>query len=70
MIFQDPRARINPIRRIGDFMTEAAVVRLVLSPGAAEKRAVELLNDVGIGDGARRLRTDTPTSSWADCCNG
>ena len=23
MIFQDPRAHINPVRRIGDFMTEA-----------------------------------------------
>ncbi|HXL17401.1 MAG TPA: ATP-binding cassette domain-containing protein, partial [Streptosporangiaceae bacterium] len=23
MIFQDPRAHVNPVRRIGDFMTEA-----------------------------------------------
>jgi oligopeptide/dipeptide ABC transporter ATP-binding protein len=56
MIFQDPRAHINPIRRIGDFMTEAAITHGVLSPREAEGRAVELLNEVGISDGVRRLR--------------
>lgn len=56
MIFQDPRAHINPVRRIGDFMTEA--LRAVKNvPGAeAERRAVGLLESVGIEDGPRRLR--------------
>jgi peptide/nickel transport system ATP-binding protein len=56
MIFQDPRAHINPVRRIGDFMTEA--LRAVKNvPGAqAERRALGLLESVGIEDGRRRLR--------------
>jgi oligopeptide/dipeptide ABC transporter ATP-binding protein len=53
-IFQDPRAHVNPVRRIGDFMTEG--LRLHDVPRAeAARRAVEALRDVGIEDGARRL---------------
>src|SRR5581483_6549209 len=37
MIFQDPRAHINPVRTIGDFLTEA--MRVNLGTGAAEARA-------------------------------
>src|SRR5215468_5538181 len=33
MIFQDPRAHVNPVRRIGDFMTEALRTNLGV-PGA------------------------------------
>src|SRR4051794_3221431 len=54
MIFQDPRAHVNPVRRIGDFMTEG--LRLHDVPrDAAARRAVEALRYVGIEDGARRL---------------
>jgi oligopeptide/dipeptide ABC transporter ATP-binding protein len=54
MIFQDPRAHVNPVRRIGDFMTEG--LRQHDVPRAeAERRAVAALDDVGIEDGARRL---------------
>jgi len=56
MIFQDPRAHINPVRRIGDFMTEALRTNAGLPNEKAERRAVELLADVGIEDGAHRLR--------------
>jgi oligopeptide/dipeptide ABC transporter ATP-binding protein len=56
MIFQDPRAHINPVRRIGDFMTEALRTNGGISTEEAETRAVELLLAVGIEDGARRLR--------------
>ena len=40
MIFQDPRAAINPVRRIGDFLTEGAARRLRRRPrrGAADAR--------------------------------
>jgi oligopeptide/dipeptide ABC transporter ATP-binding protein len=55
MIFQDPRAHINPVRRIGDFMTEALRAQGV--PAAeALRRAADMLGEVGIADGGRRLR--------------
>jgi oligopeptide/dipeptide ABC transporter ATP-binding protein len=54
MIFQDPRAHVNPVRRIGDFMTEG--LRLHDVPrDEAVRRSVAALRDVGIEDGARRL---------------
>ena len=55
MIFQDPRAHTNPVRRIGDFMTEALRAQGV-SSDEARQRAVDMLTSVGISDGARRLR--------------
>src|SRR6266581_332780 len=56
MIFQDPRAHTNPVRRIGDFMTEALRTNGNVPAARAEARAIELLASVGIDDGARRLR--------------
>jgi oligopeptide/dipeptide ABC transporter ATP-binding protein len=56
MIFQDPRAHINPVRRIGDFMTEALRTNRDVQNAEAEDRAVDLLESVGIEDGGRRLR--------------
>jgi peptide/nickel transport system ATP-binding protein len=56
MIFQDPRAHTNPVRRIGDFMTEALRTNSGVGMGEASERAVALLKSVGIEDGERRLR--------------
>lgn len=56
MIFQDPRAHINPVRRIGDFMTEALRSNLGVRPAEAERRAAATLEQVGIAQAARRLR--------------
>ena len=56
MIFQDPRAHTNPVRRIGDFMTEALRANAGVSMDEAARRAVALLKSVGIEDGERRLR--------------
>ena len=56
MIFQDPRAHTNPVRRIGDFMTEALRTNLGVPTAEANRRAVDMLTQVGIEDGARRLR--------------
>jgi len=56
MVFQDPRAAINPVRRVGDFLTEAARTNLGLRQGAADDRAAELLDAVGIDDARRRMR--------------
>ena len=57
MIFQDPRAHINPVRSIGDFISEALRTNRG-APRAArpEQRAVAALDDVGIDDGERRLQ--------------
>jgi oligopeptide/dipeptide ABC transporter ATP-binding protein len=54
-IFQDPRAHINPVRSIGDFMTEALRTNRGVSRGEARSRSVRALDDVGIEDGERRL---------------
>jgi oligopeptide/dipeptide ABC transporter ATP-binding protein len=56
MIFQDPRAHVNPVRRIGDFMTEALRTNLRVPARYAERRAANMLAQVGIEDGDRRLR--------------
>jgi oligopeptide/dipeptide ABC transporter ATP-binding protein len=55
MIFQDPRAHINPVRRIGDFMTEALRTTGSVPVREARGRAVDMLGQVGIEDGERRL---------------
>jgi oligopeptide/dipeptide ABC transporter ATP-binding protein len=56
VVFQDPRAHINPVRRIDDFMTES--LRLLDDVGKAEavKRSADALEEVGIDDPAKRLR--------------
>ena len=56
IVFQDPRAHVNPVRRIGDFMTEALRTNHGVSNDEAERRSVRLLADVGVPDGERRLR--------------
>jgi oligopeptide/dipeptide ABC transporter ATP-binding protein len=56
MIHQDPRVTINPLRTIGDFLTEAAVRVDGMSRRAAEEAASQLLGEVGIPDAGRRLR--------------
>ncbi|MFH8736084.1 ABC transporter ATP-binding protein [Streptomyces sp. NPDC017964] len=56
MIFQDPRAGINPVRRIGDFLTESLRVSHGWAKDRARARAAELLGAVGLPDPARHLR--------------
>ncbi|MFC1442767.1 ABC transporter ATP-binding protein [Streptacidiphilus sp. N1-10] len=56
MIFQDPRAHINPTRRIGSFLTEALTRNRGVARREAEARAVAVLAEVGIDDPDRRLR--------------
>jgi len=55
MIYQDPRAHINPVRSNGDFLLEAMLAQGI-KPAAARERAIDLLAQVGIADGGRRLR--------------
>jgi oligopeptide/dipeptide ABC transporter ATP-binding protein len=55
MIFQDATTHINPVRTIGDFLTEALVTNDGVKPADARERVVAVLRDVGIGDAERRL---------------
>ncbi|WP_326769747.1 ABC transporter ATP-binding protein [Streptomyces sp. NBC_01591] len=55
MVFQDPRASVNPLRRVGDFLTEG-LRAAGASAGAATARAEELLDAVGIRDPRGALR--------------
>ncbi|MFB7115711.1 ABC transporter ATP-binding protein [Streptomyces sp. NPDC056291] len=55
MIFQDPRASVNPMRRVGDFLTEQMRAAGVPS-AAATSQAEELLAAVGIRDPHGALR--------------
>ena len=56
MVFQDPRAHINPTRRIGAFLTEALIRNRGISRRTALGRAAAVLAEVGIDDPVRRLR--------------
>jgi peptide/nickel transport system ATP-binding protein len=56
MVFQDPRASVNPLRRIGDFLTESLRTNLGVGRADARSRALELLAAVGFEDPAALLR--------------
>ncbi|MDH6121349.1 ABC transporter ATP-binding protein [Kitasatospora sp. GAS204B] len=56
LVFQDPRAHINPTRRIGAFLIEALVRNRKVPRREALARAAAVLAEVGIDDPARRLR--------------
>jgi ABC-type dipeptide/oligopeptide/nickel transport system ATPase component len=56
MIFQDPRAHINPVHRVDDFLTEALRTTRGVSREEAEERAVALLGDVGVHKPEQRMR--------------
>ncbi|MEU6170494.1 ABC transporter ATP-binding protein [Streptantibioticus parmotrematis] len=50
MIFQDPRAAINPLRRVRDFLTESLRLNADLSDDTATERAARMLDAVGLGE--------------------
>ncbi|MEU5218244.1 ABC transporter ATP-binding protein [Streptomyces sp. NPDC020807] len=54
MVFQDPRAALNPLRRIGDFLVESVTLTGAMTKEAAAARAVELLEAVGLDASALR----------------
>ena len=56
MVFQEPMTSLNPVLSIGRQITEMLVQHRNADKAAAERRAVELLGLVGIGDPQRRLK--------------
>jgi peptide/nickel transport system ATP-binding protein len=55
-VFQEPMTSLNPVLRIGDQLKEALRQHMDLSRGAADARAVELLDLVHIPDPERRVQ--------------
>jgi peptide/nickel transport system ATP-binding protein len=56
MIFQDPRAHVNPVRTIGDFLTEALVFTQGMARRDATLKVMHLLGETGVEEPERRLR--------------
>src|SRR5512140_1922812 len=55
MVFQEPMTSLNPVLTIGRQLTEALELHLKMDRSAANKRAAELLEMVGIPAAASRL---------------
>jgi peptide/nickel transport system ATP-binding protein/oligopeptide transport system ATP-binding protein len=56
MIFQDPMSALNPVMRVGDQIEEAVGAHARLTPRERRRRAVELMERVGIPAATRRRR--------------
>ena len=57
MIFQEPMSSLNPVICIGDQIAESLMVHLSLSRKQAWARARELLQEVGIPEPGRRMKS-------------
>ncbi|WP_127145151.1 ABC transporter ATP-binding protein [Pelagibacterium montanilacus] len=55
MIFQDPLTSLNPLYTVAEQLVETIRTHLPLSAADARKRAIGLLDDVGIPDASRRI---------------
>jgi oligopeptide transport system ATP-binding protein len=56
MIFQEPMTSLNPVLTIGRQLTEALELHMHMDRRAATKRAIELLEMVGIPSAASRIK--------------
>ena len=56
MVFQEPMTSLNPVLTIGRQLTEALELHLKMDGSAAERRAIELLEMVGISEAATRIQ--------------
>jgi ABC-type dipeptide/oligopeptide/nickel transport system ATPase component len=55
MVFQDPRAHINPVRTVGDFLTDGLRHTHKMSNKDSQARCIKLLKEVGIVEAERRM---------------
>lgn len=56
MVFQDPRAHINPARSVGDFLMEGLTTARDVRTADAVAKVTGILREVGISDAERRMR--------------
>ena len=56
MVFQDPMTSLNPTMQIGEQIMEGMLLHKEISKSDARKKAVELLNLVGINDAEKRMK--------------
>jgi peptide/nickel transport system ATP-binding protein len=56
MVFQDPMTALNPVKRVGEQITESIRYHLRVNRRWATTQALELLQQVGIPEPRRRLR--------------
>jgi oligopeptide transport system ATP-binding protein len=57
MIFQDPMTSLNPYMRIEDQLIEPLLIHERMDRAEAVKRGIRALEEVGVPDAARRLRS-------------
>src|SRR5690349_20001079 len=55
MIFQEPMTSLNPVFTVGFQLNEVLRLHMGMSPGDARKRAVALLEEVGIADPRHKI---------------
>ncbi|MGF1648973.1 MAG: ABC transporter ATP-binding protein [Hyphomicrobiaceae bacterium] len=55
MVFQDPLTSLNPLYRIGHQITETILAHLDVSEAEARRRAIGLLEEVGIQGASQRI---------------
>ena len=57
MIFQDPMTSLNPFMRIEDQIIEPLLIHGMATRAEAVKQAIQALEDVGVPDAAKRIRS-------------
>ena len=55
MIFQDPMRSLNPVLTIGDQLAEILILHMAMNKVSARKRAIDLLDRVGIARAEKRF---------------
>ena len=70
MVFQEPMTSLNPVLTIGRQITETLEQHQGADRATADRRALELLEMVGIADPGRRLQAISRISFPAACASG
>lgn len=56
MIFQEPMTSLNPVMKIGEQITEVILTHEKISKDEADKKAIEMMEAVGIPDADKRMK--------------